>query len=233
VDSASLINRKKTRQTPPKRKRRAIGRPSSDQEGVGRDALVEKTCELLRQLPPEKVTRAEVARFTGVDPSLIRYYFQDRSTLLVAAAERLTAQFAANLEKAVKESDSSPRSLLRARVQTLFDLIVEHPYFHRLLLEEVLPSNTPAAKKMMEEMTHRTVTSYETILSAGAKQGSLRSTNPVMLLLAVIGMCEFFIGGLPIMAVGMGKKIDEKTAARDYREFIWDLLLNGIGGKSR
>jgi AcrR family transcriptional regulator len=224
------VSTKKKQSGTPKRKRRAIGRPSSDQPGVGRDALLAKTCELLREMSPGKVTRAEVARYTNVDPSLIRYYFQDRSSLLVAAAEKLTAEFSANLDKAVKHSDHTPQSLLRARVLTLFDLNVEHPYFHRLLVEEIVPSSSPVAKRMLEEMTERTVGGYESILAAGAKDGSLRQVNPALLLLAVIGICEFFTAGLPILKVATGKKLDEKAAANEYREFICDLLLNGLVG---
>jgi hypothetical protein len=46
------------------------------------------SCELLTQLPPNPITRAEVARNMSVDPSLIRYYFRDRSMLLLAAVAR-------------------------------------------------------------------------------------------------------------------------------------------------
>jgi TetR/AcrR family transcriptional regulator len=213
-----------------KRKRRTIGRPSSESQAVGRDALLAKTCELLRELPPEKVTRAEVARYTNVDPSLIRYYFEDRASLLVAAAEKLTADFAKNLDNAVKHSDNSPRSLLRARVHTLFDLNTEHPYFHRLLLQEIVPSNAPAAKKLMEELTRRAVGGYEAILAAGAKDGSLQRANPAYLLLAVIGLCEFFIAGLPILQIASPTKLDQNTVTREYREFVGELVLNGLSG---
>ena len=209
-------------------KRRRIGRPAGEHESVGRDALLEKTCELLQELPPDKVTRAEVARYIGVDPSLIRYYFKDRASLLVAAAEKLMSEFARNLDIAVRESDNSPRALLRARVGALFDLIVTHPHFHRLLVEEIVPSSASAAKQMMLEMTERSVAGYEAILTAGVKDGSLRKVSAVQLLLAVIGMCEFFITGLPILKIAMGGKVVEKEAARTYREFVCDLLLNGL-----
>jgi TetR/AcrR family transcriptional regulator len=197
---------------------------------VGRDALLAKTCELLRELSPEKVTRAAVARYTNVDPSLIRYYFQDRASLLVAAAEKLTADFAKNLDSAVKDSDNSPRSLLRARVHALFDLNVEHPYFHRLLLQEIEPSSAPAAKKLMRELTDRAVGGYEAVLTAGAKDGSLQRANPAYLLLAVIGLCEFFVAGLPILKLASATKLDQKAATSEYREFIGELVLNGLSG---
>lgn len=218
----------KTKAPGARERRRRIGRPAGAHESVGRDAILEKTCELLQELPPDKVTRAEVARYTGVDPSLIRYYFKDRASLLVAAAEKLTSEFARNLEAAVRASDNSPKSVLRARVGALFDLIVAHPHFHRLLIEEIVPSNAAAAKQMMQEMTERSVTAYEAILTAGAKDGSLRRVNPAQLLLAVIGLCEFFIAGLPILKLAVGGKLVEKEAARSYREFIFDLLLNGL-----
>jgi TetR/AcrR family transcriptional regulator len=214
-------------------KRRRIGRPGSEHESVGRDGILEKTCELLQQLPPDKVTRAEVARHTGVDPSLIRYYFKDGASLLVAAAEKLMSEFARNLDTATRQSDNSPRSLLCARVGALFDLIVAHPHFHRLLIEAIAPSNASAAKQMMQEMTERTVAGYDAILAAGESDGSLRRVNPAQLVLAVIGMCEFFVAGLPILRIAMGGKLAEKEAARSYRDFVCDLLLHGLATAPR
>lgn len=217
----------------PKRKQRGKGRPAGDGAGVGREVLLAKTCELLRKMPPEKVTRAEVARYINVDPSLIRYYFQDRSSLLVAAAEQLTKEFSSNLEAAIKQSDNTPLSLLRARVTTLFDLNLEHPYFHRLLTQEIVPSTAPAAKKMVEDMTRGALAGYDQILANGTKNGTLKPARSVYLLLAIIGMCEFFNTGLPFVRMAAGKKLDEEAAAKEYREFICELVLNGLSPKAK
>src|SRR5699024_10984818 len=70
-----------------KSNKRRKGRPSD--EGVGKDALLETAKRLIREMPPARVTISLIAREAGVDPALVRYYFGDRSKLLMAVAESM------------------------------------------------------------------------------------------------------------------------------------------------
>lgn len=211
-----------------KRKRRSIGRPAAGEERVGREALVDKTCELLRTLPPNRVTRAEVARYTNVDPSLIRYYFRDRSSLLVAAAQELTARFLKTVEEESAKSDGTADGRLRACVAAHIAFEIDSPFFHRLLVEEVVTSRTPAAKKLLNEITEKAIGMYESILNAGSRQGTLRRVDPVLLFITIAGICEFFVSGQPIIEHASGKKVDPAALGSRYRDLVSGLLLEGL-----
>ena len=228
---AKVAAKKPARPAP--RKRRAIGRPSAETEGVGREGLIEMTCELLRILPPAQVTRAEVARYANVDPSLIRYYFKDRSALLVAATERLTDRFAKILLDVAKNSGDDPESKLRARVTALMDLIISYPFFHRLFVEELIATGSPEGEKLFRDIALKGVRGYEGIISEGTAKGVLRDVDAGYLFLAIIGMTEFFLGGLPVLKVARGAKLDQKQATEDYREFVIELLLNGLRAQKK
>jgi TetR/AcrR family transcriptional regulator len=212
-------------------KQRGIGRPAAGQQTVGREALITRTCEMLMQMPPNKITRAEVARHMNVDPSLIRYYFRDRSTLLLAAVAKLTAELSRHIDEELARSDLTPASQLRARVAALLKLNVTYPFFHRLMIDELVNLNTPAAVRFVDQLTREGVAGYVQIMDAGVKEGSFRRTNVPFLFLAVIGMCEFFINGMPILRIAMGKDFDQRAISVRYREFICDLLLNGLKAK--
>ena len=215
------------------RNRRAIGRPAAGSQGVGRDALIDKTCDLLTELPPNRVTRAEVARHTNVDPSLIRYYFHDRSSLLIAAAEKLSMKFGVMVEEEMREAEATPEGILRARVAAILKFETSYPFFHRLLLEEVMTSKTPAAKKLLNDLTQRGVEAYGKIVNGGVREGSLRKVDTAFLFLAVIGMCEFFVAGMPMLKVALGGKADVKTTGPRYESFVSDLLLNGLAANGK
>ena len=79
----------------PHRKKNALrkpGRPPAQgSKRVGSDTIVQEVCELLRDFAPRDVTLLRVAQHAGVDRSLIRYYFKNRSSLLLAAARHLFA----------------------------------------------------------------------------------------------------------------------------------------------
>jgi TetR/AcrR family transcriptional regulator len=212
-------------------KQRGIGRPAAGQQTVGREALITRTCEMLMQMPPNRITRAEVARHMNVDPSLIRYYFRDRSTLLLAAVARLTAELSRLMEEELARSDLTPASRLRARVSALLKLNVTYPFFHRLMIDELVNLNTPAAVRFVDQLTREGVAGYAEIIETGVREGVFRHTNVPFLFLAVIGMCEFFINGMPILRIAMGKDFDQRAISQRYREFICDMILDGLRSK--
>jgi len=167
----------------------------------------------------------------NVDPSLIRYYFRDRSTLLVAAAERLVDTFQRLLDEELSQSDMSAPGRLRARVSALLKLNIAYPFFHRLMIDELVKIDSKPAARFMEELIHKGVSGYSTILDAGVKDGSLRRVNSAFLFLAVIGLTEFFVNGMPVLRMAMDKDFDERVIATRYREFICELLLTGLKAK--
>ena len=207
------------------RKRRGIGRPAADEQAVGRDALIARTCEMLTQMPPNQITRAEVARYMNIDPSLIRYYFRDRSTLLVAAAQRLIETFRRLLEEELSQSDMSPEARLRASVSALLTFNSHYPFFHRLVPDELIRFESKSAMRFLEELTHEGVSGCGAIVDAGVKEGTFRRVNGAFLFLTVIGACASFVNGMPMLRIAMGKEFDERAIAARYREFICELLI--------
>lgn len=198
-------------------------------QAVGRDALIAKTCELLAQLPANEVTRAAVARAMNVDPSLIRYYFRDRAALLLAAIEKMTSQFLMVAEREGALGDDSPASQLKARLGAQLNLNSSYPFFHQLVVNELPALDTPVASRLQRELTKRGVDHYTAIVKAGVDQKSFRPVDPRFLFIAVIGMCDFYVSGMP-MLLKTNEQQPRKLAAlrQQYLEFICHLLLDGL-----
>jgi len=89
--------------TKPRRARRRQGRPHKDAPTVGREALIAATRNLTKTIPAGRITRLDIARAAGVDPALIRYYFGDKSKLLVAAVLQAGAELRERQERAFAE----------------------------------------------------------------------------------------------------------------------------------
>jgi AcrR family transcriptional regulator len=72
--------------------KRGQGRPVSGKNAVGRERLLAAAEKLLRTMPPARVTISRVAKAgEGRIPALVRYYFGNRTALLVAVVDRVTA----------------------------------------------------------------------------------------------------------------------------------------------
>ncbi|MEQ5807821.1 TetR family transcriptional regulator [Alteromonas sp. NFXS44] len=217
-----------TRTTTSTTKRRGKGRPVGGQLEIGRDILIETTCKLLSELPPKNVTRVKVAEEVGVDPSLIRYYFKNRSALLLAAFERLTSEYNSMLKKEKSNFDSSPEGQLRSRVSALFRLISTYPHYHRLIIEEIAPMDTPESRKALQELTGNRLVTYGKIIQDGVEANEFRQVDTGLLFIAIIGMANFFTSGEEVVKIALNKDSLDEEAASDYQSFICDMLLNGL-----
>lgn len=208
--------------------RRSIGRPAADAESIGREGLIETTCQLLRELPPNLITRAEVARRANVDPSLIRYYFNDRSSLLEAATERITAAFSRSLAKAAASRGTTAEARVRARVNAIFDLIGEYPFFQRLFVEELSDSPSHAGDKLLRKLVLEAIGDLRQVVNEGVRTGELKNTNLPFLFASMLGLAEFAATGATVLNMATQGKLDQATAARRYRSYVGDMLVNGL-----
>jgi len=207
------------------RRRRSPGRPGNSALCVGAEAIVLKACELLREVAPRELSLLQVARHAGVDRSLIRYYFKDRSSLLLAAARHLFGLLRRRID-AIQEPD--PPSHIRLLTVALLQFQIEHPYFHRLMIDEVVSSPRSEARAFFRSFTEQAVTNFRAMAAQTTVHGGARSYDGVFLYLAIIGMCEFFVTGGPILKVAFGADFDPAEVNRQYAEFLREYVIDGI-----
>jgi TetR/AcrR family transcriptional regulator len=214
---------------PNRSQRRKPGRPE-DQGGksVGADAIVLKVCELLRDVAPREVTLLRVAEYANIDRSLIRYYFRDRASLLLAAARHLFAQLQNELNAASAVPPDDPVAELRAQAGALLRFQIRHPYFHRLMIDEVVNSDEPEAQAFFKSFTATAIAHYRTTASAAARRAGIGSVDGAFVYMALIGMCEFFVTGAPILKVAFGKDYDAEAVNRQYEKFITHYVVDGL-----
>lgn len=194
---------------------------------MGSAALLETTCEMLREIGPGKITLAEVARRSNVDPRLIRYYFNDRAGLLRATVESLSQRYQRMVDERIREGDSAEVQL-RKRFETFLQFQLEYPYFRRLLVDEIIPSEDPAAERILREVSQKGVGNYASILEQGEAAGSLRTVDPQLFYICLIGMQEMATVGAPILRKLGHPAIDSPDYAKVFSKFAMDLILDGL-----
>lgn len=210
--------------------RRSKGRPSGPDESVGRAALISSTRLLLKTLPPAKVTRDEIAKFAGVNPALIRYYFGDKSALLTAVVEEISQENLARLRDEIAQEDSATEKL-RRRVKLLLRMHMENPYYHQLIFEQLWHGQTAEQRRLSRELVIPYFEEFRTLLQQGVDDGELAEVEPRFLHVAVIGLCELFINAPYMLKELFGLKAVKADFAATYGDFVVDLLINGIGAK--
>ncbi len=210
------------------RRRRSPGRPAASDLSVGADAIALKACELLREVAPRELSIVKLARYAGVDRSLIRYYFVDRSGLLLAAARHLFGLLRGRLDAVEKRLASDPETRIREMAVALLEFQIEHPYFHRLMIDEVVNSPTSEAQAFFRSVTTQGVQSFRELAAATVRRGGARPHEGVFLYLAIIGICEFFVTGRPILQVAFGEGFNAADINQQYARFLRDYVIDGI-----
>ncbi|MGF7168958.1 AcrR family transcriptional regulator [Sphingobium xanthum] len=201
-------------------KKRGQGRPSDN--AVGRETVLNKTMELVQELPPARVTISLIAREAGVDPALIRYYFGDREKLLLAVVDKMLADVPPDVDH-----DAEPMELLEARIRNTARFTRSTKHVHRLMVDELADAKSADVRRQQGEMNMRAVNAFAGLL---ARDGgtTLRDVNPLFLHVALVGLFDFFVSARPVVRNLVPDGTDMDALGDDFEDFIVDLMLNGI-----
>jgi AcrR family transcriptional regulator len=207
---------------------RSQGRPPRTDPGVGREAIIDAARELLRFRPPAKVTREEIARYAGVNPALIRYYFGDKSNLLTAVVEVIADENLKRLKTALHRRGSATDKL-RRRIELIMQMHIENPHYHQLIFEQLWQGESQTQKRLARKMVMPFYAEFRQIIIEGQRRGEFRAVDPRLIHVATLSMCELFINAPYVLKELF--RIETATAhlVSVYSRFVADLLLHGIG----
>lgn len=209
----------------PSSPQRRKGRPAATDQKVGSDTILDAARKLLLRLPSAHVTTAAVAREAGVDPALIRYYFKDRASLLRAVAEAVV------VDSLVHQGVDPARPAgeqLKAFAVEFFGFVAANPFMHRLMLDELAHAAAPEHRAVVATLNRKVCDYIGGILALGLARGEMRPAEPLLVYLALVGMCEFYGAAGPIIDGVLGPDVDKAALAARQSEFISSLLVAGL-----
>jgi TetR/AcrR family transcriptional regulator len=220
----------KSSSRPPRKRivRRPRGRPREARgDGVGAEAIMRAACALLVERAPGEITLALVAQTMRIDRSLIRYYFRNRSNLMLALAQHLYEQLKAEFRLTMVDS-GDPIDRIRSHAGALLRFQVRHPYFHRLVMEEVANSTDPGAMAFMKSFTNEGLDTYRALADEAVKLPGVAPFDGAFLYLATIGLTELFATGAPFLRTAFGDDYDAVAVQRRYERFITSFVVDGL-----
>ena len=136
-------------------RKRGQGRPTDG--GVGRQAIIDSAKKLLRELPPARITISLVAREAGVDPALIRYYFKDRSNLLMEVVNDLLQGV-----PLAPKSVADPEAAIIARIHQAHNFTRSAKQMQRLMIDELADAKSDEVRQKHREINLRAIEVYRT-----------------------------------------------------------------------
>lgn len=202
--------------------KRGQGRPVVGENDVGHERLLVAAEKLLRELPPARVTIARIAQEANADPALVRYYFGNRTALLMAVADRVT-QMASHTGKLAAPPDIALTDHIRRTVR----FTRSAPFMHRLMIEELADSGTDESRAKVRDMNLGLVAFYRRVLKADAGE-TMQNVNPLFLHLMVLGAGDFFASAEPLIRELVPANTDMDKLAAGFQEFLVKMVTDGL-----
>lgn len=203
--------------------KRNPGRPFSADASDAREAILQAACRLLKDNLPTKVTNSMIAREAGADPALIRYYFGDRSSLLLAAVEELMK----NIRQPAPPSPMDIEAFVSWRVDATLHFARMARSMQRLMVDELAEGGTAEVREAIRVRNKGLVDRYASILKSQVG-GEIVDVDPLFLHVAILGVCEFFTAAQSIILPLAEPGTDPVELADRYEAFVIDLFLNGL-----
>ncbi|MCW2367330.1 AcrR family transcriptional regulator [Sphingobium sp. B7D2B] len=202
-----------------KPRKRGQGRPTEN--GVGREVVLQTAERLVKEHPPERISIAMIAREAGVDPALVRYYFKDRSNLLLAVATSMMDR--------VPYSARDPRpahEVVEDNIRRTARFTRSNRHIHRLMVDELADAKSSDVGERLGEMNREAVAWLGEVLARDSS--SIRDVDPALLHVAVLGLFDFFATAEPVVRQLFPADIAAEELISRYEEFVVDLLMNGL-----
>lgn len=203
-------------------KKRGQGRPVSGSNDVGRERLLAATEKLLRTMPPARVTISRVAREANADPALVHYYFGNRSALLLAVVDRVTAHGLHGVQR-----KDEPTVALADHIRRTVQFVRSASFMHRLMIDELAQEGTEESRARVRAMNFDLIEFYRELLRVDGGN-ELVETDPFFLHLAVLGASDFLASAEPLIRELLPDGNDMEKLTSDFQEFLVKLVLNGL-----
>jgi AcrR family transcriptional regulator len=186
--------------------------------------LIEATRRLLSEKPPSEIGRLDVARKADVDPALIRYYFGNLGNLMTEVTAVLTREMHGRIAMAEKDATNADDRIHR-RIEAMLQMLAEAPYLSELIVQQIVHGKKDSARVARREMVTDSVVTLCTLVDDAITTNHFRVVDPRFLHIALIGICDFYFTGKPVLKEVFGEKA---PTVKQYADFVHQLIILGL-----
>ena len=215
--------------SPARRTKRKQGRPQKDMPAVGRETLIAATRKLMKVMPPGQITRLDIARAAESTPALIRYYFGDKSKLIVAAVLDAGAELRDRQRASFAKGGSPSERDLHGALACCWRRCSRIPPCITSSSRRIIHGKSKEARQLREEMVYGTCKALTAIIEQGVESGEFRPVDPRFLFLVMVGACSYAMAERALFGELLGEE-PTQTHVEHYRDFVSELFLHGLKG---
>ena len=183
------------------------------------DALMTERCST-------DVSLSEIALKSGLNSSLVKYYFGNKAGLMIELLRRALGPKVAQMAHLAAMDLPAPEKL-RIHIGGIVKTYFTYPYVNQLT-HAMLVETPHYGPLIAEEFSRPVVALQGAILAQGVAAGVFRPVTPAFLYIQIVGACDLLFFGRDQLAGGFGiTAIDDRTR-RDFAGYLYQATLAGL-----
>lgn len=189
--------------------------------------LLDATASLLCERSASDVSFSDIAKRSGLNSALIKYYFGNKEGLLLALIERDATLHIGALRHLVAK-DIPADQKLKIHIGGIIDAYHNSPYLNRLIYHIVETGQPSSGQRVAEVFIKPMVDAYEAIISQGVQEGVFRPVEPALLYYSLVGSCDhIFHAAYSVEHVLHEARISDDLRRR-YIAHVAEIVLRGL-----
>lgn len=206
--------------------KRCPGRPIAGTGGEARELLLTAAAELFAAQGVAATSFAEIAKYAGLTPAMMHYYFRDRDHLLDCLVDERLAGLVASVWGPVGP-DAAPAAAIGGIVERMLIGIKQMPWVPSTWMREVLNEGGLLRTRVLRHLPLEKARTVSDAITHGQAQGILNpEVDPVMIVFSAIGLVMMHSATASFYAQIFHCKTPDRESLRRH---ITGLLLYGLG----
>lgn len=194
---------------------------------ASRTALLDATAEILSEATQIEVSLSEISRRSGINSSMIKYYFGDKRGLLTALLDREAEAAMASLNALIK-MDISAEKKMAIHIEGIVNAYYRSRYLNRLLHYVVETGGAEAKTHVSRMFINPIMDAYRSIIRQGVEEGSIADIDPGMLYYALVGSADHIFYASYSVPDVLGVEAIDIDTKQSYAAFLRQIFLKGI-----
>lgn len=206
----------------------------SDQDGVAahtrlqtRDILLNSVSYLISERNALTFSLNEVAAHARMNAALVKYYFGNKSGMLLALLERDLKPHLNAMEHLLG-LDVPPGKKMRIHLEGMVRAYFRHPYINRLITHLIRESDPAQARVIHSRYVAPVIDAYRIMLDEGVRAGAFRPVDPVLFYISTVGMCDQLVSSRQSLQLTLGPGSLDEALCRRYAEHVSGIVLHGV-----
>ena len=205
--------------TKPKRRGRA-------EQGT-KDLLLDTAAAILSERSRIDVTLSELGERSGMNTALVRYYFGNKSGMMMALTERTLNNAMAQLDKVFALDIPADEKLalhIKGTINTYFD----YPFVNRLMHSLGTIDDGKYEKEIANKFARPIMEFQRKVLKEGEAQGIFRKVDPKLLSFHIAGACDYLFHNLAYLNELHGIDEVSEEIKESYGKQVSSIIIQGI-----